>query len=139
MIEEVTSGSYFSAAKMNEIKEQVDLIFQVIPSDYVNHASASLFPHNGEDGLRDNARESILAFMHKHKYLVYASAPNNDGNPLIDPSGLNSPISLPVTDGPDEFSEYDLSSIDWLTPGMIYYVRNVIWAIEIEKGDYVYG
>lgn len=139
MIEEVTSGSNFSAAKMNEIKAEIDLIFQVAVPDYVNHATASLFPHNGQDGLRDNLRQSYLAFMHKHRYLVYASPPNDDGNTLIDPSGLNEPISLPVTDTPDEIAEYDLSSVSWLTPGMFYYVRNVMWAIEIEKGDYIYG
>lgn len=139
MIEEITSGSNFSAAKMNEIKTEIDLIFQIATTDYVNHAAASLFPQNGQDGERDNARQSNLAFMHKHKYLVYASAPNDDGNPLIDPSGLNDPISLPVTNGPDEYGEYDLSGVDWLSPGMFYWVRNVMWAIEIEKGDYIYG
>lgn len=139
MIEEVSDGDNFAISKMNEIKTEIDLIYDIAETDYVNHAAASLFPQNGQDGERDNGRVSNLAFLHKHKYLVYASAPNDDGNPLIDPSGLNEPTALPVTNGPDEVGEYDLSSISWLTPGMFYWVRNVMWAIEIEKGDFIYG
>lgn len=139
MIEEISNGSNFAAAKLNEIKTELDLIYSIATSDYVNHAAASLFPQNGQDGERDNGRVSVLSFLHKHKWLIFASAPNDDGNNLIDPSGLNPPISLPVTDGPDETAEYDLSSISWLSPGMFYWVKNVMWAIEIEKGDYIYG
>ena len=139
MLEEVTNGENFSTGILLDLKTEIDLIYQIAVSDYVNHAAASLFPHNGQDGERDNARQSNLAFMHKHRYLLYASAPNDDGNPLIDPSGLNEPQSLPVTDGPDEVGEFDLSGVSWLAPGMFYWVRNVMWAIEIEKGDYIYG
>jgi hypothetical protein len=139
MLQEVESGTNFSASTLLDVKAEIDLLYPIVVSDYVNHAAASLFPHNGQDGERDNARQSNLAFMHRYKYLVYASAPNDDGNPLVDPSGLNEAIALPVTDGPDEVGEYDLSSVSWLTPGMFYWVRNVMWAIEIEKDDFIYG
>lgn len=88
MLQEVESGTNFSTGTLSDIKAEIDLLYPIVVSDYVNHAAASLFPHNGQDGERDNARQSNLAFMHRYKYLVYASAPNDDGNPLVDPSGL---------------------------------------------------
>jgi hypothetical protein len=139
MLQEVESGTNFSTGIFFDIKAEIDLLYPIVASDYVNHAAATLFPHNGQDGERDNARQSNLAFMHRYKYLIYASAPNDDGNPLVDPSGLNEPLALPVTDGPDEVGEYDLTGVSWLTPGMFYWVRNVMWAIEIEKDDFIYG
>jgi hypothetical protein len=139
MITEVSNSDFFSITKFNEIKSEIDLLFSVAGVDYVNHATASLFPNNNNNANDwDRDRESTYAFLHKHRYLVYVSAENDDGGKLIDPSGVNAEITLPTTNGPDEVGEYDLDSVSWLVPGLMYYVRNVWWSIELQKGDYVY-
>lgn len=138
MIDNVESGSLVTAAKFNEIKSGVDALFSVITVDYYNHATGSLFPFDEQDGKRDNTQDSLLAFMHKHKYLKYAMNNPKDTAQIIDPSGASNPIQLPSVEV-GEVGEYDLSSVSWLQVGMLYYVRKVLWALELQKGDYVHG
>lgn len=138
MITNVNNGDNFAISKMNEIKTDLDLIYTVAVNDYVNHAVANLFPFNEQDGERDNVRDSRFAFLHKHRYLIYAMDDPDDNAIIIDPSGLNADIALPEVE-PDEYGEYDLNSVSWLSVGMMYYIRRALWAFEIQKGDYVYG
>lgn len=138
MITNVNNGDNFAASKMNEIKTDLDLIYTVAVNDYVNHAVANLFPFNEQDGERDNVRDSNFAFLHKHRYLIYAMDDPDDHAIIIDPSGLNADIALPEVEV-DEYGEYDLSSVSWLSVGMMYYVKRALWALEVQKGDYVYG
>lgn len=138
MITNVNNGDNFAASKMNEIKTDLDLIYTVAVNDYVNHATANLFPFSEQDGERDNSIDSRFSFLHKHRYLIYAMDDPDDDAILIDPSGLNADIALPSVEV-DEYGEYDLNSVSWLSVGMLYQLRRVLWAIEIQKGDYVYG
>lgn len=138
MITNVNNGDNFSSTKMNEIKTELDLIYLAASSGYVNHAVANLFPYSEQDGERDNSRESRFTFIHKHRYLLYSMFDPNDTAIIIDPSGLNDSIALTGV-GRDEYGEYDLDSISWLSVGMLYQLREVLWAVEIQKGDYLYG
>lgn len=136
MIERISGGDSVTAAKLNEVADALETVYSVIISDYVNHATATLFAFTGQDGERDVDRESRLTFVHKHRYLYYTLNDSDDPAEIIDPSGLNDNVQLTDVE-PEEVGEFDLSGVEWLTVGMMYHVRYVVWALEVQRGDYI--
>jgi hypothetical protein len=73
---------------------------------------------------------SIWSVFHRFDYLIYRT-PNVEGmQPRISPlnSEIGDEISLP--ESRDRYSTFDLRTVEWLSPGMIYTLTDVAGAME---------
>lgn len=113
----------------NELKAGIDAIFTVLGTTAVNYPAIG----NYEFGPNSpNNNESLLTIIHTNKYLLY----EGDGT-IIDPSGVGEDVTISGPDTTDEVGEYDMDSVEWLTYGMQYRVKGVLWCMEYEKGGYI--
>lgn len=77
----------------------------------------------------DEAQEFNI--VHKRRWLIYKST-----GQITDPNGVFDPVDLPDS---DPINVYDLDTVDWLLPGMVYHVIGCSVCMEDENGIMVTG
>ena len=78
---------------------------------------------------RDNDGEGVYFTLRKrYRWFHYIVASDNDDGELVDPGGVHDTIVLDKGDGTWQF--LDLDSIEWLTPGKLYWVKDISIAME---------
>lgn len=118
----VSEGGIVSHLTFQNIKDNLYAIYDALGTDAIN-IGAGLSAEHSVHGI--STEGSCLTFFHTYRYLIFGST-----GEIIDPSGLGSIVTL--ADPPKGYGVYDLSSIDWLTYGMVYRVEGVTWAREVE-------
>lgn len=68
--------------------------------------------------------------FHRLDVLIYRTPDVDDMQPQLAPldEGVGDPVSLP--ESRDRYTSFDLTSVDWLTPGMFYQLTDVAGAFE---------
>lgn len=128
-IDPVEHADNVTIATFNALKTGVDAIFTILGTAAVNYPAIGNFEY-GPNGIDND--QSILTFIHTNRYLLY------EGDGVIsDPSGVGADVAISDPETTGEIGEYDLDSVDWLTYGMQYRIRDVEWAMEYEKGGYI--
>jgi hypothetical protein len=108
-------GDYPTAARLNLYKSGLDAIHDALGDYAVNGAVARLItPVQG------------YYFLHRHRWLLYRAAP--DAGRIEDPSGVGESVTLSATGS--EWGNYDLSTIEWMIPGKLYQVQDVVGCME---------
>lgn len=65
-----------------------------------------------------------LYLRHQYRWLVY-----NDNGSIEDPTAVGETVTL---DDPGGYAFYDLNTVEWLTPGMIYRLTEFDFVMEVE-------
>lgn len=67
---------------------------------------------------------SVWHFIYNHRWLLYDST-----GQLEDPAGVEDDVSLPDPETEGELGVFDLTTVEWLAPGMLYRVTGcaVAW------------
>lgn len=118
----VSEGGIVSHLTFQNIKENLDAIYDALGTDAVNIGAGFNAEHSVHSGVTEG---SCLTFFHTYQFLIFGST-----GEIIDPSGVGSSVAL--SDPESGYGVYDLSSVDWLTYGMVYRVEGVTWAREVE-------
>lgn len=68
--------------------------------------------------------------FHRLDVLIYRTPDVEEMQPQLSPldDGVGDPVSLP--ESRDRYTSFDLTSVDWLTPGMFYRLSDVAGAFE---------
>lgn len=106
---------YPTSTKMNYYKSGLDAIY----------TQMGTYPVNVPVARRTN---NILRyyFCHKHRWLLYY-----DAGTIRDPAGEGDDVSLSVSGA---WTSYDLAQVDWIYPGKLYQVRDVLMCLEDYTG-----
>jgi hypothetical protein len=57
---------------------------------------------------------------------------------IVDPTGANEDVNLPVNT-PFVLEAFDLTSVDWIRSGVVYQLKQVFYALEVQQGNYLYA
>ena len=145
MINLVTAGDVVDFNTFNNIKDLLGNVYENMTFQYFNHAAPSSYLYtNVQDVIGDNDynndpdRESSLSFINKHNTLFFAVYDEDHLPTIVDPAGYNEDVSLPVG-APFVLQAFDLESVNWIRPGVVYQVRQVFFALEVQQGNYLYA
>lgn len=144
MINTVNAGDTVDFNTFNDIKNLLDSVYTNMTFQYFNHAAPSSYLYtNIQDVVGDNdynndpERESSLSFINQYNTLFFAVYDTDHLPKIVDPTGYNEDVSLPVNT-PFVLEAFDLSSVNWIRPGVVYQVRQVFFALEVQQGNYLY-
>lgn len=145
MIDTVNAGDPVNFNTFNDIKSVLDSVYINMTFQYFNHAGPSSYLYtNIQDVVGDNDynndpdRESSLSFINQYNTLFFAVYDTDHLPKIVDPTGYNEDVSLPVNT-PFVLEAFDLSSVSWIRPGVVYQVRQVFYALEVQQGNYLYA
>ena len=145
MIDTVNAGDPVNFNTFNDIKSVLDSVYINMTFQYFNHAGFSSYLYtNIQDVVGDNDynndpdRESSLSFINQYNTLFFAVYDTDHLPKIVDPTGYNEDVSLPVNT-PFVLEAFDLSSVNWIRPGVVYQVRQVFYALEVQQGNYLYA
>lgn len=145
MIDTVNAGDPVNFNTFNDIKSVLDSVYINMTFQYFNHAGPSSYLYtNIQDVVGDNDynndpdRESSLSFINQYNTLFFAVYDTDHLPKIVDPTGYNEDVSLPVNT-PFVLEAFDLSSVNWIRPGVVYQVRQVFYALEVQQGNYLYA
>lgn len=73
---------------------------------------------------------AVWSVFHRLDYLIYRTPDVDDTQPRIVPlsADIGDEISLP--ESRDRYTSFDLRTVEWLTPGMVYKLEDVAGAME---------
>lgn len=141
----VNSGDNVAFETFNDIKTTLDNVYTNMTFQYFNHAGPSSYLYTNiqdvvvsNDYNNDPERESCLSFINKYNTLFFAVYDTDHLPKIVDPTGYNEDVSLPVNT-PFVLEAFDLESVNWIRPGVVYQVKQVFYALEVQQGNYLYG
>jgi hypothetical protein len=145
-IEQVNSGDNVDFAKFNEIKDLLDNIYSNVSFQYFNHAGPSSYLYTNVEQdykisteyMNDPNRDSCLSFINKYNTLFFAVYDEDHIPRIVDPTGVNEDVTLPVNT-PFVLEAFDLTSVDWIRSGVVYQLKQVFYALEVQQGNYLYA
>lgn len=106
---------YPTATKLNYYKSGLDAVYALLGTYQVNPAVS-----------RRTDNVYSYYFSHKHRWLLYYNAGTID-----DPAGEGDDVSLSVSGA---WATYDLAQVEWLYPGKLYRVKDVLSCFEDYTG-----
>lgn len=114
-------GNTVSAASMQVYSDDITALYAALGGSGRNHAL--LWSYSNFNGTK--FADSGFILVHRYQTLIY----RGDGE-LVDPSGVGDTVNL---EGDGTNLVYaDLAAVDWLTPGKLYQVKDVVWAVEAD-------
>lgn len=118
----VEHGDLVVYTKLNQLKDNIQAIYDAIGADAINPAACGNAEHSNHS---TETEGSTLRMFHTFRWLVFGSA-----GTISDPTGIGANVSLSDPDVAGQPGYYDLDSIDWLEYGMMYDVDGVLYAKE---------
>lgn len=107
------AGDRPTAALMNVYSDDLNAIHDISGDALINIA------------LPTNTGDIIWTMFHRYRWLAY-----NDNGSIRDPTGANEDIEL--SDPGSGVFFYDLSTVPWLAPGLMYMLVNFDQAWEVD-------
>ena len=116
-------GEFPTAAELNKYSNSLGYLYDRIGGGSIQ--PAILYNRSLQTTNTNDSNESGFHFFHKYRWFHYLNS--TSGAEITDPAGVGDDVSLGDS---GEWTTLDLETVDWMTPGKIYYVKFVTCCAE---------